>query len=203
MKINRVTDPSFKKYGQVVNLDTTEILKEAEKIAYPESGAGYVPSVEAFEKLPIMEIIKNETFGGMKTQLGYCCGHNSEMAAMEWHKCSEINIATEDIILLLGDVRDVEEDNRYDSSKIEAFKLCKGETIEMFATTLHYCPVQTSDKGFGCVVGLLKDTNTDLDFKPEDKLIFAKNKWLIAHDESEGLKKDGAFVGIYGENYKF
>ena len=33
----------------------------------------------------------------------------------------------------------------------------------------------------------------------EDRLLFAKNKWLIAHAES-GLDKDGAFVGLDGEN---
>ncbi|MDY4417498.1 DUF4867 family protein [Selenomonas sp.] len=33
----------------------------------------------------------------------------------------------------------------------------------------------------------------------EDRLLFANNKWLIAHAES-GLEKDGAFVGLVGEN---
>ena len=35
----------------------------------------------------------------------------------------------------------------------------------------------------------------------EDRLLFAKNKWLIAHEES-GLGADGAFVGLKGENLK-
>ena len=33
----------------------------------------------------------------------------------------------------------------------------------------------------------------------EDRLLFANNKWLIAHPES-GLDKDGAFIGLVGEN---
>ncbi len=203
MEIKRVTDASFKKYGQVIDLDTEAIIKETEKIKYPESGSAYVPTVKEFEALPIMDKVKNEYFGGLETQLGYCWGYNNEFAALEWHKCSEINIATEDLIVLLGDVRDIDDENRYDSSKVEAFKVLKGEALEVYATTLHYCPIQASEKGFGWVVGLLKDTNTDLKFKPDDKLITATNKWLLAHAESEDLVKSGAFVGVYGENYKF
>ena len=33
--------------------------------------------------------------------------------------------------------------------------------------------------------------------QPEDKLLIAKNKWLIAHEEA-GI--EGAFIGIKGEN---
>ena len=52
-------------------------------------------------------------------------------------------------------------------------------------------------------VVLPRSTNTDKpEIKPiceEDKLLFAKNKWLIAHkDTSEA--KNGAFVGLVGEN---
>lgn len=121
---------------------------------------------------------------------------------MEWHKCSEVNIAVADIILLVSDVRGIEEGNRYNSEKVKAFKLLKGEAIEMYATTLHYCPIQASKDGFGCVVGLLKDTNTELDFVPRDKLITHKNKYIIAHEDNAELVDKGVFGGIYGENYK-
>lgn len=205
MKIYRVTDKEFAKYGKVYNLDTKEIVEVAEKIAMPnaDEGAIYHASQPEFECLAIKDVIEKECFGQMPTQLGYCWGYNNQMNALEWHKCSEINIAIEDIILILGAQQDVEADNRYDSAKVEAFRLNKGEAIEMYATTLHYCPIQTKDSGFGCVVGLLKGTNTELNGKPEDELMFAKNKWLIAHVDNEELKADGAFCGIYGENYKF
>ena len=202
MKIYRVTDKEFLPYGNVLKFDTKEILEEAEKIEMPETGSVYVPTKEEFENLPIMEKAKNEVFGGMPTQLGYCWGYNDTLNALEWHKCSEINIAVTDIILLVGDVRDVEEGNRYNSEKVMAFKVLKGEAVEMYATTLHYCPIQTSKDGFGCIVGLLKETNTDLDFVPEDKLIFCKNKWIISHEDNAELIAQGVFGGIYGENYK-
>ena len=52
-----------------------------------------------------------------------------------------------------------------------------------------------------CVVILPKGTNTPIDFTlaadGEDKLMTAKNKWLIAHEEA-AIK--GAFNGLRGEN---
>ena len=88
------------------------------------------------------------------------------------------------------------------TDKVKAFKVLKGEAIEIYATTLHFCPIQTSKDGFGCVVGLLKGTNTELDFVPENKLIFRNNKWIIAHEDNVGLIEKGVFGGIYGENHK-
>ena len=202
MKIYRVTDKEFAPYGKVLNMDTAEIIKEAEKVEMPAEGSMYVPSKEEFEKLEIMSVAKDEIFGGMATQLGYCWGYHDTLNALEWHKCSEINIAVTDIILLVGDVRDIEEGNRYDSAKVKAFKVLKGEAIEMYATTLHYCPIQASKDGFGCVVGLLKDTNTALDVEVSDKLISHKNKWIIAHEDNAELIGSGVFGGVYGENYK-
>ena len=105
--------------------------------------------------------------------------------------------------MLLGDVRDVEEGNKYNSDKIKVFKVLKGEAIEVYATTMHFCPIQTSEDGFGCVVGLLQGTNTDLDYVPDDKLLFRKNKWIMAHEDNDVLIKKGVVSGIYGENYKF
>ena len=57
--------------------------------------------------------------------------------------------------------------------------------------------------GFRVAVGLPLGTNTE---KPaitarneEDKLLWARNKWLIAHAES-GEAAQGAYVGLVGEN---
>ena len=69
------------------------------------------------------------------------------------------------------------------------------------ATTLHYAPCTAQGNGFRCVIVLPKDTNTDLGFKPgkdgEDRLLAARNKWLIAHKEAA---IEGAFCGLKGEN---
>ena len=77
-----------------------------------------------------------------------------------------------------------------------------GTAVEVYATTLHYAPISSGGK-FRVVVVLPKGTNEPLTFTPakegEDALLFAQNKWLIAHPES-GLDKDGAFIGLTGEN---
>ena len=87
----------------------------------------------------------------------------------------------------------------------------EAEKIEMPTDGSMYVPtkeefeklsIQTSKDGFGCIVGLLKETSTDLDFVPEDKLVFCKNKWIIAHEDNAELIAQGVFGGIYGENYK-
>lgn len=202
MKIYRVTDKEFLPYGKILDIDTKNIVEEAQKVEMPANGSIYVASKEEFEKLPIMNIVKNESFGGMPTQLGYCWGYNDTLNALEWHKCSEINIATTDLILLVADIRDIENNNRLNSEKVKAFKVLKGEAVEIYATTLHYCPIQTTKNGFGCAVGLLKETNTDLDFISGDKLLFCKNKWIIAHEDNSELLNQGVVGGIYGENHK-
>lgn len=201
MKIYSVKDKEFLKFGRVLDMDTAELLNAGEKIEMPDSGSVYIASLPEFESTGTAEKIKNECFGGLNTQVGFCFGHNNSLNALEWHKCSEINVAVTDLILLLGDVRDMEDGKRFNSEKVCAFKVEKGEAIEVYATTLHFCPIETEKSGFGCVVGLLKGTNTDLEEKSADTLLYRKNKWIIAHEENEQLKLKGVYGGIYGENY--
>ena len=79
-----------------------------------------------------------------------------------------------------------------------------GTLIEVYATTMHYAPCQASkDKGFRVLVALPEGTNTEMPQtegkSSEDRLLFARNKWLIAHADAPEAGK-GAFVGIRGEN---
>ena len=201
MKFYSVTDPEFKAFGRVLDIDVSELIATAEKIEMPAEGSIYNPSREEFEALPVMDTITRAIFGELPAQLGYCYGHSNMLNALEWHTCSEVNVAVTDMILLLGDVRDVE-NGHYDSAKVKAFKVKKGEAIEVYATTLHFCPIETSKDGFGCVVGLLKGTNIPLEEPTLDKLLFRKNKFLIAHEDNKALVDKGVFPGIYGENYK-
>ena len=45
-------------------------------------------------------------------------------------------------------------------------------------------------------------TNTDLEAKTADPMLFRKNKWIIAHQDNEGLQARGVVPGITGENYQ-
>lgn len=201
MKIYRVTDPEFSAFGRVLQMDTRDLVATCKTIVTPESGSAYEASVEALEALDAAREIKLH-LGQMPTQVGYCWGHNDALNALEWHKCSEINVAVTDLILLLGDQRDIV-DNRYDSAKVKAFRVLAGEAIEVYATTLHFCPIEVEASGFGCVVGLVKGTNLPHEMPVDDPLHFKQNKWILAHEKNEALLARGVVGGIYGENYRF
>ena len=83
--------------------------------------------------------------------------------------------------------------------------------IMLFDRTLHYAPVQEDHSGYMTMIILPKSTNEPLDEgiitsinKEElitDTYLFMKNKWLLAHEESEELIDKGAQMGIRGINY--
>lgn len=201
MKIQSVMDAAFGKYGKVLKgYDCTRLLKEMEHTPLPEDVI-YVPGVEELEALPIAGEFQNRGYGGLPIQIGYCNGSNYALNALEYHRSSEINVAVTDLILLIGSQQDITPDYKYDTSKVEAFKVPAGTVIEVYATTLHYAPCNVDDKGFKCVVILPKDTNTELTFtlegEDDDALLTAKNKWLIAHEDA-GI--DGVVNGLVGEN---
>ena len=197
-----VSDKEFASFGRIIKtLNVTEIIETAEKIPNPESGSSYLPSVPDFEFLKIASEIENEFFGSLPTQIGYCWGHSNFLNATEWHTSSEINIAVTPLVLILGHIWDIK-DGKIDSSKFKAFYLPKGTVVEVYATSLHFCPCEVSKEGFGCVVALPFGTNTDLAIKKDDSMLFRKNKWIIAHVENETLINRGVVAGITGTNYE-
>ena len=201
MKIYSVTDERFKTYGRVVTgIDFSELCKAMEETPCPEDVI-YVPGDQKLEALPVMKELTDKTYGELQVQIGYCNGHNCMLNAFEYHRSSEVNVAVTDIILLLGAEQDIEPDFTYDTSKVEAFLVPAGIGIEVYGTTLHYAPCGVDGNGFKAVVVLPKGTNTDLmtchTKSFDDKLLTAKNKWLIAHEEA-GI--EGAVCGLKGEN---
>lgn len=202
MEIKKVTDVEFSKYGRVVEgLDTTELIRVLEEHTPCGEDVEYEPSVVVLENLPIKQELEDRIYGGMPVQIGYCNGVNNMLNALEYHLSSEINVGADDFILLVGKREDIAKDGSYDTGLVEAFVVPKGVAVEMYATTLHYAPV--NGKGFRVVVVLPEGTNTD--FAPDerketvDKMLFARNKWLVAHPEAE---IDGAFNGLTGENIR-
>ena len=205
MKIYSVFDPEFKPYGQVVQgMDTAiaEILEELKKTPVPE-GVGYVPEEEAMQELPAATEVSEYLYGGMPVQMGWCNGHNTKLNCLEYHRDSEFNLGTSDFILLLAKQDEIE-NGVLDTAKVKAFRAPAGTMVEVYGTSLHYAPCHTNaETGFQVLIALPKGTNTD---KPaitprswEDGLMWACNKWLLAHkDTSEAA--EGAYVGLVGEN---
>ena len=202
MEIKKITDPSFRRYGRVIQGIDFSDLVEAIKNAMPlPEGVAYEPSIAALEATAAAKELQKKTYGELPIEIGYCNGHNYKLNAIEYHRSSEINVAATDAVLIVGMQQDITDDFTYDTSLMEAFLVPEGTAVEIYATTLHYAPCSAGEEGFRCVIVLPKDTNLELDFEPrkdgEDKLITAKNKWLIAHEDA---KIAGAFCGLKGEN---
>lgn len=205
MKLYSVFDPEFKPYGQVVTgMDDTvaellSVLKDAPK----GPGVDYVPAYEPLQELPACVEISEHCYGGMPVQLGWCNGHNTRLNCLEYHRDSEFNLGTEDFILLLAKQEEIT-DGVLDTAKVKAFRAPAGVLVEVYATSLHYAPCHCDEsKGFHVMIALPMGTNTE---KPaiqnrstEDKLLWACNKWLLAHPESNEAKQ-GAYIGLTGEN---
>ncbi|MCD8361885.1 MAG: DUF4867 family protein [Lachnospiraceae bacterium] len=201
MEIKKVTDPAFRKYGRIVqNIDFSGLVEALKETPLPDDVV-YEPSVEELEKLQVFAEIQTKCYGELPIQIGYCNGKNYLLNALEYHRSSEINVMGTDAILLVGSQQDVTDDFTYDTSLVEAFLVPKGTAVELYATTLHYAPCSASESGFQVAVVLPKDTNLSLEASHEgweDRLLTAKNKWLIGHPE--GGLPEGSPLGLVGEN---
>lgn len=202
MQILSVYDEAFRPYGRVVEGYPVEGILKALAETPCTDAVVYEPRIEALHQAENAEEIGTALFGGMPFQLGFCNGHNTKLNCLEWHRDSEFNLGTEDFILLLAKQEEVI-DGKLDVSKVKAFKAPAGVLIECYATTLHYAPCQASDKGFRVLIALPENTNTDYrpvcDANVMDKMLWARNKWLIAHSETSEAAQ-GAWVGLVGEN---
>ena len=204
MKIIPVSDPSFRNYGQILTgYDVKELLETLDRVTPLPDAVDYVPEQAELMALPIEKELRNNAFGGMPIQIGWCNGHNTKLNCLEYHRDSELNVGVKDFILLLAK-REELENGVLDTAKVAAFCVPAGVLVEVYATTLHYAPCNAAkDAGFKTIVVLPKGTNLD---KPEitvkneeDEILWASNKWLLAHaDSSEAAQ--GAKVLLKGEN---
>lgn len=210
MRIKSVFSHSFEKYGKVLTgYDVTDLLKKLDETTdKPANATIYEPGDAGLESLSIAKEFSDNAYGGMPIQVGYCNGNNTKLNCLEYHRGSELNIPANDMILLLAPLQSVK-NGKLDTGAVEAFFVPKGTVVEVYETTLHYAPCnaivngEVSKEGFRVVIVLPKNTNTE---KPaiteknlEDKLLWARNKWLIAHPDSSEAKA-GAFVGLTGRN---
>lgn len=199
MEIINVTDPEFLPYGEVLDLETTEIVKYLqEKAKMPTNGNIYVRKDEEMMNLEGIDKIHEVVYGLGDIEVGYCNGYNSLLNCMEYHACPEVDIAADDLVLLLGLKEDIH-GGILDSKDLKAFILKKGQAVILKPYTLHFSPCKLSENGFRCAIILSDKTNMDLESTPVDKTLWKINKWLLAHKDSPQAS-NGAYVGIVGDN---
>ena len=203
MLIRPVTDDSFREYGKILDgFDNSDLIKRMGTIAMPKAGTAYEASIRNLEDSDVFDGYRDSAYGGMPIQIGMCWGYNTKLNCLEYHRDSEINIGEGSFVLLLAKESQIV-DGKLDTSVVKAFEVPAGVAVEVFATTLHYAPCQTSDEGFRVAVILPKGTNTDKPvFKAkseEDSWMTARNKWLLAHKDTDEAR-NGAHVGLVGEN---
>ena len=204
MKIYSVFDDEFRPYGKVVPGFADELLLSAMRaVPMPAQGTAYEPAIPALEACDVYAWFRDSAFGGMPVQLGMCWGYNTRLNCLEYHRDSEFNLGTEDFVLLFARLDEVSE-HKLDTAKVKAFRVPAGALVEVYSTTLHYAPCHTDARtGFRVLVALPKGTNTAKPDIPapegEDRLMTARNKWLLAHEDSAEAAQ-GAYVGLYGEN---
>lgn len=206
VEIYSVFDDEFKSYGRVVEgYDFSPLIEYMQNnTAIPCEGNVYIASVPEMENGEIFKRVGDCLYGGMPIQIGYCNGRNSTYNGFEYHKGSEINVAVTDFMLVLGHTWQIE-NNRFYVGGEKVFYVPQGVAIEMYQTTLHLSPCKVREEGFMDIVILPKGTNTSLDRKPQDSvgenaLLLQKNKWVLAHKDREPLVKQGAHIGLIGEN---
>ena len=205
MKIYSVYDSEFAPYGRVMEgYDTAALCKAMRRFPLPESGTAYEPSLLELESAGLYSALRDSAFGGMPVQIGMCWGRNTCLNCLEYHRDSEINVGVGDFILLLARRDEMDAGFTLDTGKVKAFRVPAGVLVEVYATTLHYAPCHVdAQAGFRVAVVLPRGTNGPRPslslVSPEDALLRARNKWLVAHPESAEAA-DGAFTSLTGEN---
>ena len=206
LPFHAVTDPAFRRFGRVIDFDAASLIAQCETSAeMPAEGCRYVPVMPELEALPDCERVGRVLRGEGAFQIGCCWGYNTMLNCLEYHRASEHLIAVSDLALLLAPQQDME---GFDlpEGKLEAFFVPKGAVVEVYATTLHYAPCQASDAGFRGIIILPRGTNEPLTApRPQGgdgRLLWAVDKWLIAHESQTETIAGGAYPGLHGENFE-
>ena len=211
-------DPRLARYGRIVEpsgMDALLVLADSIAPANLPSNL-YVASegrLEAHEAAASL----GPYFGFAALQVGYNAGPNSRLNGLEWHGSPELLMAVTDLALFLGREEDILWDGpdspSYGSGHLACLFLPRGAALRILPGTLHLSPCRLSESGFKSVVVLPRGTNSPLSDEERAlareaaargdgpaRLLFARNKWILAHPEREILTDQGAHPGIVGDN---
>jgi len=206
-----VRSSRFEQYGQILEgLDVQDLLEKAEEITpMPDEGNLYVPSLKELETFGCTDALASY-YGHQSIQVGFCNGRNQCMNGLEYHKSPEIIMAVTECVLFLCPFDHLQDFESVRTIDAELFYLPKGSVVLIKANVLHLAPCMVNQKGFKTIIVLPKDTNEPLDpeeiekrdssLEKEDRLLFKKNKWLLAHPERMQMVSQNVHVGLIGEN---
>ncbi len=202
--LHSVLDADFSRFGRVVESpDAGEALAWLSgNTEIPETGI-YVADCPELSAFPLRQRAA-ELFGYMELQLGYCNGKTSGLDALEYHKSPEYTAADADVVLFLASALDLR-GGLLARESIEAFFLPAGLPVELYPLTMHFAPCATGTAGYHSLVVLPRGTNTPIEAdrsseqSPDARLLFSKNKWLVAHPSCGRLLGRGAFPGLEGD----
>lgn len=220
--VRDLADPALGSYGRLLEPESfSSLVNLADRITGIDPEANrYVASMPELEADRCSVQGLKLFFGFADIEVGYCNGPNSKLNGLEYHKSPEIDIAVTDLVLLLGKKADIGVDGIYDSKKLECFYLPAGTVLALDAEVLHFSPCKVQEGGFKSVIVLPRGTNGALEGEElsfahgakgahgakegpremEARLLFMRNKWLLAHPERAILVERGAWPGIRGEN---
>lgn len=204
MNIKSVFDKEFAPYGRVhEGYVLNGLLTAMDAIPLPDEGTAYQPAIPELEVQDVFNQFEENAYGGMPVQIGMCWGLNTKLNCLEYHRNSEFNVGSSDFILLLAKQEEIV-DGTLDTAKVKAFCVPAGVLVEVYSTTLHYAPCHIkADEGFRVAVVLPRGTNGPRpeieEHTREDRLLWARNKWLLAHANSVEATL-GAAVRLTGAN---
>ena len=199
-----VEEDGFVRYGKVVELPgAAEMRSWADKVIDP-AGPVYVPHYPCSDGKSWKKELEDSLAGGMPLEIGSCCGSNTKMNGMEYHKGHEYILALTSLVLFLGFSGDIRKGGEkgwsWDSALGEFFFVPSGTAVELYSTTLHLAPCRCGSEDYRSLIILPDGTNLELESPaPEDDLLFKRNKWMICHPDSPAAK-NGACPGITGIN---
>jgi len=208
--IESVFSPSFTKYGKILDLNCSKdlISKLDKDTTIPEKGNVYIPYIREWENDKIFNEISSHF--DEEIEIGYCNGQNTELNALEWHSCNEINIYSTPVVLFLAKLSDLDDNFKIDSSKVKTFYVPKNTAIVLYNSTLHFAPCKVEKEGFKAIIILSNLTNTELEEnnvkfnvdKKYEQFILKNNKYIICHKDATYLTKQGVKPNIIGTNLK-
>jgi len=78
IEIYSIKDKQFEKYGNILKINTQEIVDACHKLTLPESGSEYIVSVDSLENLEMSEDLRLTVF--------CCCMTKIEINKKHWCK---------------------------------------------------------------------------------------------------------------------